>query len=85
MGFNYGLDYEKLPNYIEVAEEVIRGLGGAAVNTVQFLDGMAKECGISAPDALLAADTADSIEVDYFNNTVGLVSELSPEKKLPEE
>ena len=37
MGFNYGLDYEKLPNYIEVAEEVIRGLGGAAVNTVNFL------------------------------------------------
>ena len=63
MGFNYGLDYEKLPNYIEVAEEVIRGLGGAAVNTVQFLDVMAKEYGISAPDALLAADTADSIEV----------------------
>ena len=85
MGFNYGLDYEKLPNYIEVAEEVIRGLGGAAVNTVQFLDVMAKEYGISAPDALLAADTADSIEVDHVNNTVGLVSELSPEKKLPEE
>ena len=85
MGFNYGLDYEKLPNYIEVAEEVIRGLGGAAVKTVQFLDVMAKEYGISAPDALLAADTADSIEVDHFNNTVGLVSELSPEKKLPEE
>ena len=37
MSFNYGLDYEKLPRYIEVAEEVIRGLGGAAVNTVQFL------------------------------------------------
>ena len=85
MGFNYGLDYEKLPNYIEVAEEVIRGLGGAAVNTVQFLDVMAKEYGISAPDALLAAYTADSIEVDHVNNTVGLVSELSPEKKLPEE
>ena len=46
---------------------------------------MAKEYGISAPGALLAADTADSIEVDHFNNTVGLVSELSPEKKLPEE
>jgi len=85
MSFNYGLDYEKLPNYIEVAEEVIRGLGGAAVNTVQFLDVMAKEYGISAPDALLAADTADSITVDHFNNTVGLVSELSPEKKSTEE
>lgn len=30
MDFNY----ENLPKYIEIAEEVIRGLGGAAVNTV---------------------------------------------------
>ncbi len=85
MSFNYGLDYEKLPRYIEVAEEVIRGLGGAAVNTVQFLDVMAKEYRISAPYALLAADTADSIKVDHLNNTVSLVSELSPEKKSTEE
>ena len=85
MGFNYGLNYEKLPHYIEVAKEVIRGLGGVAVNTVQFLDVMAKEYGISAPDALLAADTADSIEVNYFENTVKLVLELSPEEEPTEE
>ena len=85
MGFNYGLNYEKLPHYIEVAKEVIRGLGGVAVNTVQFLDVMAKEYGISAPDALLAADTADSIEVNYFENTVKLVPELSPEEEPTEE
>ncbi len=84
MGFNYGLDYEKLPHYIEVAKEVIRGLGGAAVNTVQFLDVMAKEYGISAPDALLAADTADSIEVDHFENTVRL-SEPSFKEEPTEE
>ena len=30
MDFNYGIDYKKLPEYIKVAEEVIRGLGGAA-------------------------------------------------------
>ena len=81
MGFNY----ENLPKYIEIAEEVIRGLGGAAVNTVQFLDVMAKEYGITPPDALLAADTADSIEVDHLNNTVGLVSELSSEEEPTEE
>ena len=81
MDFNY----ENLSKYIEIAEEVIRGLGGAAVNTVQFLDVMAKEYGITPPDALLAADTADSIEVDHLNNTVSLVSELSPEKKSTEE
>ena len=57
MDFNY----ENLSKYIEIAEEVIRGLGGAAVNTVQFLDVMAKEYGITPPDALLAADTADSL------------------------
>ena len=85
MGLKYGLDYEKLPEYIEVAEDVIRGLGGAAVNTVQFLDVMAKEYGITPPGALLAADTADSIEVDHLNNTVGLVSELSPEEEPTEE
>lgn len=106
MGFNYGIDYKKLPEYIKVAEEVIRGLGGAAaqetaieeaqeveertdeqippVDIVQFYTAMG-EYGISVPGALLAADTADSIEVDHLNNTVGLVSELSPEKKLPEE
>jgi hypothetical protein len=81
MDFNY----ENLPKYIEIAEEVIRGLGGAAVNTVQFLDVMAKEYGISAPGALLAADTADSIEVNYFENTVKLVPELSPEEEPTEE
>ena len=81
MGFNY----ENLPKSIEVAEEVIRGLGGAAVNTVQFLDVMAKEYGISAPGALLAADTADSIEVNYFENTVKLVPKLSPEEEPTEE
>ena len=81
MDFNY----ENLSKYIEIAEEVIRGLGGAAVNTVQFLDVMAKEYGITPPDALLAADTADSIEVNYFENTVKLVPELSPEEEPTEE
>ena len=46
---------------------------------------MAKEYGISAPGALLAADTADSIEVNYFENTVKLVPELSPEEEPTEE
>ncbi len=85
MDFNYGIDYKKLPEYIKVAKEVIRGLGGAAVNTVQFLDVMAKEYGIIPPDALLAADTADSIEVNHFENTVKLVPELSPEEEPTEE
>lgn len=46
---------------------------------------MAKEYGISAPGALLAADTADSIEVNYFENTVKLVPKLSPEEEPTEE
>ena len=54
------------------------------VNTVQFLDVMAKEYGITPPDALLAADTADSIEVDHFENTVRL-SESSSKEELTEE
>ena len=80
MDFNY----ENLPKYIEIAEEVIRGLGGAAVNTVQFLDVMAKEYGITPPDALLAADTADFIWVDHLEGTVGL-SEPSSKEELTEE
>ena len=104
MGFTYGLDYEKLPRYIEIAKEVIRDLGKAAaqevaieeptaqeaaeeippVDIVQFYTAMEKY-GITPPGALLAADTADSIKVDHLNNTVGLVSELSPEKKSTEE
>ena len=80
MDFNY----ENLSKYIEIAEEVIRGLGGAAVNTVQFLDVMAKEYGITPPDALLAADTADSIEVDHFENT-GRLSESSSKEEPTEE
>lgn len=80
MDFNY----ENLPKYIEIAEEVIRGLGGAAVNTVQFLDVMAKEYSISAPDALLAADTADFIWVDYLEGTVGLSEPSSKEEPTEE-
>ena len=80
MDFNY----ENLPKYIEIAEEVIRGLGGAAVNTVQFLDVMAKEYGISAPDALLAADTADFIWVGYLEGTVGLSEPSSKEEPTEE-
>ena len=79
MDFNY----ENLSKYIEIAEEVIRGLGGA-VNTVQFLDVMAKEYGITPPDALLAADTADSIEVDHFENTVRLSESSSKEEPTEE-
>ena len=80
MDFNY----ENLSKYIEIAEEVIRGLGGAAVNTVQFLDVMAKEYGITPPDALLAADTADSIEVDHLENTVRLSESSSKEEPTEE-
>ena len=99
-----GLDYEKLPEYIRLAEEIIRGLGKVAtqeatieepeaqeaakkilpVDIVQFYTAMNKH-GITPPGALLAADTADSIKVDHLNNTVSLVSELSPEKKSTEE
>ena len=107
MDFNYGIDYKKLPEYIKVAEEVIRGLGGAAaqetaieeaqevveertdeqtppVDIVQFYTAMG-EYGISTPGALLAADTADSIKVNHFENTVKLVPELSPEEEPTEE
>ncbi len=80
MDFNY----ENLSKYIEIAEEVIRGLGGAAVNTVQFLDVMAKEYGITPPDALLAADTADSIWVDHLEGTVGLSEPSSKEEPTEE-
>ena len=109
MGFNYGIDYKKLPEYIEVAEDVIRGLGKATatahetaieedqevveertaeqippVDIVQFYIAMG-EYGISVPGALLAADTADSIKVNHFENTVKLVPELSPEEEPTEE
>ena len=80
MDFNY----ENLPKYIEIAEEIIRGLGGAAVNTVQFLDVMAKEYGITPPDALLAADTADFIWVDHLEGTVGLSEPSSKEEPTEE-
>ena len=43
------------------------------------------EYGISTPGALLAADTADSIKVNHFENTVKLVPELSPEEEPTEE
>ena len=103
MGFTYGLDYEKLPHYIEVAKEVIRGLGKAAaqeaaieepaaqeaaeeippVDIVQFYTAMNKH-GITPPGALLAADTADSIEVDHLENTVRLSEPSSKEEPTEE-